>query len=146
MTHEPSLFGANSQVWPTCVHFCGVPEGDGPALPEGQPARSEPKRSARAARAVRSIVSDRNTLLPAEVKRGPIEQGSDGWSGAPGAARELPMIAPLPLVALTALKEISEDGSTDANRTLLGALAILVIFAVVIGIGQLMTGGERSAR
>ena len=56
------------------------------------------------------------------------------------------MIAPLPLVALTALKEISEDGSTDANRTLLGALAILVIFAVVIGIGQLMTGGERSAR
>jgi hypothetical protein len=56
------------------------------------------------------------------------------------------MIAPLPLVVLTALKDISEDGSTDASRTVIGAVAIIVIFAVVIGIGQLMTGGERSSR
>jgi hypothetical protein len=54
--------------------------------------------------------------------------------------------APVPLVALASLKEISEDGSTDPGRTLMGAIALLVIIAVVIGIGQFMTGSERSAR
>jgi hypothetical protein len=54
--------------------------------------------------------------------------------------------APIPLAALVSLKEVAEDGSTDPTRTLLGALGVVVIIAIVIGIGQLMTGSERSAR
>jgi hypothetical protein len=53
--------------------------------------------------------------------------------------------APVPLAALLALKEVAEDG-TDPTRTLLGALGVVVIIAIVIGIGQFMTGSERSAR
>jgi hypothetical protein len=61
--------------------------------------------------------------------------------------RTLAMIllgAPIPLAALASLKEVAEDGSTDPTRTLLGALGVVVIIAIVIGIGQLMTGNERS--
>ncbi len=43
--------------------------------------------------------------------------------------------------------KIIEDGSTDGSRTAMGALALLVIIAVVIGIGQFMTGnGSTPAR
>ena len=53
--------------------------------------------------------------------------------------------APVPLAALVSLAEVVEDG-TDGPRTLLGALGVVVIIAIVIGIGQLMTGSARSAR
>ena len=54
--------------------------------------------------------------------------------------------APVPLAALLALKDVSEDGSTDPGRTLMGAIGMLVIIALVIGIGQLMTGSSGSTR
>jgi hypothetical protein len=54
--------------------------------------------------------------------------------------------APVPLVALASMNDVLEDGRTDGMRTLLGALGVLVIIAIVIGIGQMMTGSERSAR
>jgi hypothetical protein len=50
------------------------------------------------------------------------------------------------LAAIVSLHEIIEDGSTDGSRTVMGALALLVIIAVVIGIGQFMTGSDSTAR
>ena len=54
--------------------------------------------------------------------------------------------APAPLAALAALNEAIENGSTDGNRTIIGAISVVVIIAIVVGIGQLMTGSARSAK
>jgi hypothetical protein len=137
ITHDPSLFGAYSQVCPTFVHFCGALEGAGPSLREGQPASS----SARADAASRAW--GRGSIESLE-RSGPMARRLAKVTSAAPAARTAGMN--FPLVALAALKDISEDGSTDPGRTLMGALALLVIIAVVIGIGQMMTGGERTSR
>ncbi len=49
------------------------------------------------------------------------------------------------LAAMTSLHEVIEDGSTDGTRTLMGVLALLVIIALVIGIGQFMSGSGSTA-
>lgn len=50
-------------------------------------------------------------------------------------------LASASLIALAAPDMFSGDANGDSGtRTLLGALVILVVIAVVIGIGQLMTG------
>jgi len=54
--------------------------------------------------------------------------------------------AHLPLAAMASLHEVIEDGSTDGSRTAMGALALLVIIALVIGIGQFMSGSGSAAR
>jgi hypothetical protein len=53
---------------------------------------------------------------------------------------------PVLLTALASLGEVVEDGSVNWQRTILGALGVLVVIALVIGIGQLMTGSARSSR
>jgi hypothetical protein len=50
------------------------------------------------------------------------------------------------LAAMASLHEIIEDGSTDGARTAMGALGLLVIIALVVGIGQFMSGNNSTAR
>lgn len=70
-------------------------------------------------------------------------------AGAPLAARSVDMNllgAPVLLSALATLYQKGDDGSTDGTRTIYGTIGVLVILALVIGIGQLMTGSQRSSR
>jgi hypothetical protein len=53
---------------------------------------------------------------------------------------------PILLAALASLHYAGDDGSTNGMRTVYGALGVLVILAVVIGIGVLMSGSSRPAR
>lgn len=53
--------------------------------------------------------------------------------------------AAIPSVALAALSFVAGDRNGDSGeRTLLGALVVLVVLAVVISIGMLMGRGERA--
>jgi hypothetical protein len=53
---------------------------------------------------------------------------------------------PVLLTVLASLGEAVEDGSVNWQRTLLGALGVLVVIALVLGIGQWMTASGRSSR
>ena len=54
-------------------------------------------------------------------------------------------VASVPSVALAALAFFTGDRNGDSgDRTLLGALLVLVVLAVVIGIGLFMGRGERA--
>jgi hypothetical protein len=51
------------------------------------------------------------------------------------------LLAPISLAALAAPDMFSGDANGDSGtRTIVGALVILVILGVVVGIGQMMTG------
>jgi hypothetical protein len=52
----------------------------------------------------------------------------------------------VPLASLASLHEVVEDGSTNGPRTVLGAIGVVVIIAIVLAIGHFMTGSDRSAR
>jgi len=53
--------------------------------------------------------------------------------------------ASIPAAAFVALSSLAVDANGDSGeRTLLGALGVLVILGVVIGIGLFMSRGERA--
>lgn len=47
-------------------------------------------------------------------------------------------------VLLSALQSLDYTGPDSGTRTLLGVAGVLVVLAVVIGIGQMMTGSSKS--
>ena len=51
------------------------------------------------------------------------------------------MLAPVSLAAVAAPDMFSGDANGDSGtRTIVGALVIIVLLAVIVGIGQMMTG------
>lgn len=54
-----------------------------------------------------------------------------------------PLAAPVPLTALVALRLFASDGDGNSgSRTVVGACVVLLVMAVVIAIGLMMSRGK----